>query len=222
LRAALARADAHGLTVTDEAMAIEMMGGTVTLVPGDERNLKLTTPDDARVIEALARAQSESGRMATRTGIGYDVHRLVPERPLILGGIKIPFELGLEGHSDADVLLHAIADAVLGAAARGDIGRHFPPSDESFRGISSVTLLERSRGIVATAGYEVGNIDATVIAEEPKIGPYVDQMRAIIATAVQTDAGAISIKATTNERLGFAGRREGIAAMAIATLQGLS
>lgn len=127
LRAALAHADEHGLTVTDEAMAIEMMGGTVTLVPGDEQNIKLTTPGDAVLIEALAGAQSQSRRATIRTGIGYDVHRLVPGRPLILGGIEIPFELGLEGHSDADVLLHAIADAILGAAAMGDIGRHFPP-----------------------------------------------------------------------------------------------
>jgi 2-C-methyl-D-erythritol 4-phosphate cytidylyltransferase/2-C-methyl-D-erythritol 2,4-cyclodiphosphate synthase len=220
LRAALAHADEHGLTVTDEAMAIEMMGGTVTLVPGDEQNIKLTTPGDAVLIEALAGAQSQSRRATIRTGIGYDVHRLVPGRPLILGGIEIPFELGLEGHSDADVLLHAIADAILGAAAMGDIGRHFPPSDETYRGISSVTLLERSHNIIAAAGYEVVNIDATVIAEEPKIGPHADRMRAVIASALRTDTSAVSLKATTNERLGFAGRREGIAAMAVATLQG--
>jgi len=221
LRAALAHVDEHALTITDEAMAIEMTGGNVTLVPGDELNIKLTTPGDALLVEALAGVKSKSNRVTIRTGIGYDVHRLVPGRPLILGGIEIPFELGLEGHSDADVLLHAIADAILGAAAMGDIGRHFPPSDETYRGISSVTLLERSRDIIAAAGFEVGNIDATVIAEEPKIGPHADRMRAVIATALRTDIRAVSLKATTNERLGFAGRREGIAAMAIATLQGL-
>jgi len=221
LRAALAHVDEHALTITDEAMAIEMTGGNVTLVPGDELNIKLTAPGDALLVEALAGVKSKSNRVTIRTGIGYDVHRLVPGRPLILGGIEIPFELGLEGHSDADVLLHAIADAILGAAAMGDIGRHFPPSDETYRGISSVTLLERSRDIIAAAGFEVGNIDATVIAEEPKIGPHADRMRAVIATALRTDIRAVSLKATTNERLGFAGRREGIAAMAIATLQGL-
>ena len=220
LREALANADQHDLTVTDEAAAIELMGGKVVLVPGDEQNIKLTTPGDARVIEALAGANSESGRVMMRTGIGYDVHRLVSGRPLVLGGIEIPFELGLEGHSDADVLLHAIADAILGAAAMGDIGRHFPPSDDTYRDISSVTLLERCREIVSGAGYEVANVDATVIAEEPKIGPHADQMRAVIATALGIDLGAVSLKATTNERLGFAGRREGIAAMAVATIRG--
>jgi 2-C-methyl-D-erythritol 4-phosphate cytidylyltransferase / 2-C-methyl-D-erythritol 2,4-cyclodiphosphate synthase len=220
LLSALAHADERGLTVTDEAMAIESMGGKVSLVPGNERNIKLTTPGDARVIEALAGRQDVPGHATIRTGIGYDVHRLVPGRRLILGGIEIPFELGLQGHSDADVLLHAIADAILGAAAMGDIGRHFPPSDASYRDISSVVLLKHSREIVATAGYEIVNIDATVIAEEPKISPHADRMRAIIATTLDTDTGAVSLKATTNERLGFAGRREGIAAMAVATLRG--
>ena len=220
LREALAFANSSGLTITDEAMAIELMGGSVTLVQGDEQNIKLTTPEDARVIEALASAKPERDQTTIRTGIGYDVHRLVPGRPLVLGGIEIPFELGLEGHSDADVLLHAIADAMLGAAAMGDIGHHFPPSDEAYRGISSVTLLERSREIVAAAGYEIANVDATIIAEEPKIGPHADRMRSVIADALLIDLGAVSLKATTNERLGFAGRREGIAAMAVATLRG--
>jgi len=220
LRKALASAMERGLTVTDEAMAIEMTGGSVTLVQGDEQNIKLTTPEDARVIEALASARPERGQAIVRTGIGYDVHRLVPGRPLVLGGIEIPFELGLEGHSDADVLLHAIADAMLGAAAMGDIGYHFPPSDESYRSISSITLLERSREIVAAAGYEIVNVDATIIAEDPKIGPHASRMRSVIADALLIDLGAVSLKATTNERLGFAGRREGIAAMAVATLRG--
>jgi 2-C-methyl-D-erythritol 4-phosphate cytidylyltransferase/2-C-methyl-D-erythritol 2,4-cyclodiphosphate synthase len=220
LRKALASAMERGLTVTDEAMAIEMTGGSVTLVQGDEQNIKLTTPEDARVIEALASARPERGQAIVRTGIGYDVHRLVPGRPLVLGGIEIPFELGLEGHSDADVLLHAIADAMLGAAALGDLGYHFPPSDESYRSISSITLLERSREIVAAAGYEIVNVDTTIIAEEPKIGPHASRMRSVIADALLIDLGAVSLKATTNERLGFAGRREGIAAMAVATLRG--
>jgi 2-C-methyl-D-erythritol 4-phosphate cytidylyltransferase/2-C-methyl-D-erythritol 2,4-cyclodiphosphate synthase len=220
LRAALTEIERRGLTVTDEAMAIELTGGRVALVPGDEQNLKLTTPGDARVIEALARQPSDMPQIAVRTGIGYDVHRLAPGRKLILGGIEIPFELGLEGHSDADVLLHAIADAILGACALGDIGRHFPPSDEAYRGISSVTLLERSAGLVADAGYRVINVDATVIAEAPKIGPHAVKMQAVIAGALSVRSSSVSIKATTNEQLGFAGRGEGIAAMAIATVQG--
>jgi 2-C-methyl-D-erythritol 4-phosphate cytidylyltransferase/2-C-methyl-D-erythritol 2,4-cyclodiphosphate synthase len=220
LRAALAEVDRRKLTVTDEAMAIELTGGRVALVPGDEQNLKLTTPGDDRVIEALARQTIDMPYTIVRTGIGYDVHRLAPDRKLILGGIQIPFELGLDGHSDADVLLHAITDAILGACALGDIGRHFPPSDEAYRGISSVTLLQRSATLVMDAGYQIVNVDATVIAEAPKIGPHAADMQAVIARALSVDTSSVSIKATTNEQLGFAGRREGIAAMAIATVQG--
>jgi 2-C-methyl-D-erythritol 4-phosphate cytidylyltransferase/2-C-methyl-D-erythritol 2,4-cyclodiphosphate synthase len=221
LRSALAEIERRGLSVTDEAMAIELTGGRVTLVHGDEQNMKLTTPADARVIEALATQSTGTPRPVARTGIGYDVHRLVPGRRLILGGVDIPFELGLEGHSDADVLLHAIADAILGACALGDIGQHFPPSDEAYRGISSVTLLERSAAMVGEAGFQIVNIDATVIAEAPKIGPHAAAMQVIIANALSVDTSCVSIKATTNEQLGFAGRREGIAAMAIATVQGM-
>jgi 2-C-methyl-D-erythritol 4-phosphate cytidylyltransferase/2-C-methyl-D-erythritol 2,4-cyclodiphosphate synthase len=220
LRAALAEVERRGLTVTDEAMAIELTGGRIALVPGDEQNLKLTTPGDARVIEALARQTFDMPQTTVRTGIGYAVHRLAPGRRLVLGGVEIPFELGLDGHSDADVLLHAIADAILGACALGDIGRHFPPSDEAYRGISSVTLLERSARLVADAGYRVINIDATVIAEAPPIGPHAAKMQAVIAEAISVRSSSVSVKATTNEQLGFAGRREGIAAMAIATVHG--
>jgi 2-C-methyl-D-erythritol 2,4-cyclodiphosphate synthase len=153
-----------------------------------------------------------------RTGIGYDVHRLVPGRRLVLGGVVIPFRLGLEGHSDADVLLHAITDAVLGAAALGDIGMHFPPGDARWKDADSRELLRQAVGIVREAGWHVVNVDASVIAEAPKIGPHTAAMRLEIREATGLPIDAISIKATTNERLGSIGRQEGIAAMAIATI----
>ena len=138
---------------------------------------------------------------------------------MVLGGVEIPFDRGLLGHSDADVLLHAIADAVLGAAALGDIGRHFPPSDPAFKAADSVELLRHSCALVVEAGFVINNIDATVIAEAPRVGPHAEAMRARIALACGIAVGDVSIKATTNERMGFVGREEGIAALAIATLQ---
>jgi 2-C-methyl-D-erythritol 2,4-cyclodiphosphate synthase len=153
-----------------------------------------------------------------RTGIGYDVHRFAEGRALVLGGVRIEHERGLLGHSDADVLLHAIADAILGAAALGDIGRHFPPTDPQFKDADSRKLLEHARLFVEEAGYHVVNIDATVIAEAPKINPHAEAMRAAIATACGITVDDVSVKATTNEGMGFVGREEGIAAMAIATI----
>lgn len=153
-----------------------------------------------------------------RTGIGYDVHRFAGGRALVLGGVRIEHERGLLGHSDADVLLHAIADAVLGAAALGDIGHHFPPSDPQFKDADSRVLLIRARELVEMAGYRIVNVDATVIAEAPKINPHAEAMRVAIAGACGVAIGAVSIKATTNEGLGFVGREEGIAALAIATI----
>lgn len=153
-----------------------------------------------------------------RTGIGYDVHRFAPNRPLVLGGVSIPHDQGLEGHSDADVLLHAIADAILGAAALGDIGQHFPPGDEKWRGVDSRKLLRQSVDLVRSAGWQLVNLDATVIAEAPRIGPHSAAMRLEIRNATDLPIDAISIKATTNEGMGFVGRSEGIAAMAIATI----
>jgi 2-C-methyl-D-erythritol 2,4-cyclodiphosphate synthase len=155
-----------------------------------------------------------------RTGIGYDVHRFAENRRLVLGGVEIAHDLGLLGHSDADVLVHAIADAILGAAALGDIGRHFPPSDPAYRDADSLELLAISGGMIRDAGFSIVNIDATVIAEAPKIAPHAIQMTANIARALQIAAACVSIKATTNEGLGFIGRAEGIAAMAIATVEG--
>jgi 2-C-methyl-D-erythritol 2,4-cyclodiphosphate synthase len=151
-------------------------------------------------------------------GIGYDVHRLVEGRQLILGGVEIPYPLGLAGHSDADVVAHAIADALLGAAALGDIGQHFPPGDPTYKGISSLTLLARVATILAEEGWWVSNVDATVVAERPKLQPWVMEMRRQLAQTLGLAAYQVSIKATTTEGLGFAGRGEGIGAYAVALI----
>lgn len=153
-----------------------------------------------------------------RIGTGYDVHRLAEGRPLILGGVEIPFEKGLAGHSDADVLIHAIMDALYGAAGLGDIGQHFPDSDPAYRNISSLLLLQRCREDLHAAGYEIENIDSTVIAQAPRISPYLPQMCARIAAALEIDGGRLNIKATTEEGLGFTGEGLGIAAQAVALL----
>lgn len=153
-----------------------------------------------------------------RIGIGYDVHKFVSGRKLILGGIEIPSEAGLEGHSDADVLLHSICDALLGAASLGDIGKHFPNTDERFKDISSLILLEKVNELITSNNYLIGNIDSTILAEKPKLLPYIDIMRVKIATTLKINLDQISIKATTNEKMGFVGRQEGIAAISVALL----
>lgn len=153
-----------------------------------------------------------------RVGFGYDVHRLVEDRPLILGGVTIPYEKGLLGHSDADVLTHALMDALLGAAALGDIGGHFPDHDEQFKGISSMVLLEKVREILTNNGYKVNNIDVTVVAQKPKLAPYRAMMVERIACALSLEVNQVSIKATTTEGLGFAGTGEGMACYAVCTL----
>lgn len=150
-----------------------------------------------------------------RIGQGYDVHQLTEGRKLIIGGVDIPYEKGLKGHSDADVLTHAIMDALLGAAALGDIGGHFPDTDEQFAGADSMKLLEKVKTILEEKGFSICNIDSTVIAQEPKLRPYIDQMRNNIAKALQIEVSAVSVKATTEEHLGFTGRKEGIAAQAV-------
>ena len=157
--------------------------------------------------------------MASRSGIGYDVHRLVEGRPLILGGVHIPWDKGLEGHSDADVLSHAIADAILGAVGAPDIGYFFPPSDESIKGISSLSILQKTAGDVATRGGKIINIDSSLIAEEPKILTHADAMKENISQALGIEVEQIGIKATTNERMGFVGKGEGMAAMAVASVE---
>ena len=155
----------------------------------------------------------------TLSGIGYDVHRFAENRPLILGGVEIPHSHGLDGHSDADVLCHAIADAILGAIGERDIGHHFPNNDESIRGISSLGIVRRAAELVTAQSGRVLNIDASLIAEAPKISPHLDAMKANLAAAIGISAQRVGVKATTNEQLGFVGRMEGIAAMAVATVE---
>lgn len=157
--------------------------------------------------------------MSYRIGIGYDVHRLGPDRKLVLGGVEVPHHLGLIGHSDADVLTHALMDAMLGALALGDIGQHFPPSDASLRGISSLVLLEQVIKLIRSEGYDLHNADCTVIAERPKLAPHIPQMRETLARVLDVAPSAISVKATTTEGLGLTGREEGIASQAIAMLR---
>ncbi|GAB6085532.1 2-C-methyl-D-erythritol 2,4-cyclodiphosphate synthase [Alkaliphilus crotonatoxidans] len=158
--------------------------------------------------------------MNIRVGLGYDVHRLVVGRKLILGGVDIPYDKGLLGHSDADVLLHAIKDALLGAAALGDIGRHFPDTDVRYKDSDSLELLKKVKQLLETKGYQVNNVDATIIAERPKMAPYIQDMRENVAQALKIDVDRINIKATTTEGMAFTGKGKGIAAQAIASLVG--
>lgn len=194
-------------TAGDDAQVLRAHGGNVALVAGDEALRKLTFAEDFM-----------TDMPAIRMGMGYDVHRLADGEELWLGGVRIPHDRGLAGHSDADVALHAIVDALLGAVAAGDIGAHFPPSDPQWKGADSGQFLIHAARLVAEAGYTVGNIDLTIICEAPKIGPHRETMRRRIAELLATDVERISVKATTTERLGFAGRGEGIAAQAVATV----
>jgi 2-C-methyl-D-erythritol 4-phosphate cytidylyltransferase/2-C-methyl-D-erythritol 2,4-cyclodiphosphate synthase len=181
-------------------------GIEVALVEGDEALHKLTYASDF------------ASAAPVRVGMGYDVHRLADGEELWLCGVRIEHRQGLEGHSDADVAIHALVDALLGAIGAGDIGQHFPPSDLQWRGASSDRFLTHAVGLVAEAGYGIGNIDVTIICEAPKIGPHRKTMRARLAELLGVDIGAVSVKATTTERLGFTGRGEGIAAQAVASL----
>ena len=205
-----------GLLATDDAALIEWLDGKVELVRGSYFNFKVTTPEDLILAEAVA-ARRGSGCMQ-RVGIGYDVHRFISGRPLMLGGVDIPYSKGLEGHSDADVLLHAIADALLGAAGLGDIGRHFPDTDPHYKGISSLILLAEVRNKLAEAGFVADNVDAVVQAEAPKLAPFIPMMNETVARTLGIAADKVNIKATTTEKLGFVGRREGIAAEAVAMI----
>ena len=214
---------------TDEAELAERAGHFVRVIEGETTNIKITTQDDIAVADAIAARRSDAERQPDaarsrpartgRAGIGYDLHRLVAGRPLILGGVTIPFDRGLQGNSDADAVCHAIIDAILGAAGAGDIGRHFPDTDQAWRGASSIDLLRRAVEIVRGAGLEVGNVDATVIAERPKLGPFVEEMRANVARALGVTPERVSIKGKTNEGVGEIGRGEAIAVHAIALVR---
>ena len=227
-RAVLRDALAITTDATDEAALAEQAGHAVRIVAGDPSNIKITTPEDLAMGESIASERDGFGRASAakpartgRTGLGYDLHRLVDGRPLILGGITIPFEKGLAGHSDADAICHAITDAILGAAGAGDIGRHFPDTDPKWKGASSIDLLKQAVAIVRAQGLAVGNVDATVILERPKIAPHVDAMRARLAEALGVSVDRVSIKGKTNEGVGELGRGAAIAVHAIAMVRSL-
>jgi 2-C-methyl-D-erythritol 4-phosphate cytidylyltransferase/2-C-methyl-D-erythritol 2,4-cyclodiphosphate synthase len=215
--AVLKEALALGVDATDEAMLAEQAGHVVRIVEGDPRNLKITTADDLAVAERLL-GLAPPAAPVLRIGNGYDLHRLVAGRPLVLGGVTIPFDKGLLGHSDADAICHAVTDAVLGAAGAGDIGRHFPDSDPAWKGASSVALLQRAMAIVKTSGFGIVNVDVVVIAQKPKLAPYIDAIRASLATALECDASQVSVKGKTNEGVDSMGAGESIATHAVALL----
>ena len=216
-REALGKARAAGQSYTDDCQLIEAAGGKVKLTMGDYRNIKLTTPED--LLAARAYLGGEGGKKTVRIGYGYDVHRLLEGRKLILAGVDVPFEKGLLGHSDADVIAHAVADALLGAAALGDIGHLFPDTDPRYDGADSLKLLAEVCRLLREKGFSIGNIDATLLAQRPKIAPHISRMRANLAAACGIAADQVSVKATTEERLGFTGREEGMAASAVCLLE---
>ena len=208
IRRAYIKAEEDGFIGTDDGVLAERLGAGVAIAEGDYANIKITTREDL--------PRMETGDI--RIGSGYDVHQLTEGRKLVLGGVEIPFERGLLGHSDADVLLHALMDALLGAAALGDIGKHFPDTDEKYRGISSIRLLEKVKSLISDAGYTVGNTDITVIAQKPKIAAYIPAMRKNIADTLGIGIERVNVKGTTTENLGFVGRCEGIACEAVCVL----
>lgn len=204
-----------GQQFTDDASVAEHVGVKVTLIPSNPDNMKITTPDDmGRAARALGQNYGD-----IRTGLGFDVHQLIDGNEIILGGIKIPHNKMLKGHSDADVILHALTDAILGTMAAGDIGTHFPPSDPKWKGADSGMLLRQIVQMVNEKGGLISNVDMTVMCEEPKLGPHRIAMQKNIASLLDIDESRVSVKATTTERLGFAGRGEGIACQAIATVR---
>ena len=219
------KADEEHFFGTDDASLVERLGGAVTMVEGSYDNIKITTPEDLITGEAILQQQlkehqKEKGAdLMLRVGQGYDVHQLVKGRPCIIGGVTLPYEYGLLGHSDADVLIHAIIDALLGAAGLGDIGQLFPDDDPRFKDSDSRQLLQTVSGLLASKGYRVGNIDATLLAEQPKMHPYLKEMQKNLAIDCQIGIERVNVKATTSEKMGFVGRQEGIAAMAICLLE---
>ena len=208
-------AAADGVSATDDAALVERLGEPVVVYPSRRRNLKITTADDLLLAESLLGASAG----VQRAGIGIDAHRFKAGRRLVLGGVGIPDHKGLDGHSDADVLTHAIIDALLGAAGLGDIGQHFPPGDPRWADADSILLLRRTAALLAELGARAESIDATVIAERPRLRPYIEAMRARLADALGLEAARVNVKATTAERMGALGRAEGIQAHALANVR---
>jgi len=225
IRKAHESAAAEGISGTDDAFLVEILGIQVKMIESSYENIKVTTPEDIIVAETLmGKSNLKEGKRGDkmtpgfRIGNGYDVHRLAEGRKLILGGVEIPYEKGLLGHSDADVLVHAIMDALLGACGEYDIGKQFPDSDAAYKGISSLILLEKVRAAVSARGYRISNIDSIIVAERPKLAAYIDGMREKLSAVLQLEKNAVGIKATTTEGLGFTGTGEGIAAYAVACI----
>ena len=215
----LAAHRAHPTDAADDVEIARAAGLPVTIVAGSEDNLKITWAEDFDRAAAILRARKEAG-MDVRLGNGYDVHAFCEGDHVVLCGVKVPHSKGLLGHSDADVGMHALTDAIYGALAEGDIGRHFPPSDPQWKGAASWIFLDHAVKLAASKGYRLGNCDVTLVCERPKIGPHALAMAAELARIMGVEAGRVSVKATTSERLGFTGREEGIAAIATATLIG--
>ncbi|MET0282377.1 MAG: 2-C-methyl-D-erythritol 4-phosphate cytidylyltransferase [Steroidobacteraceae bacterium] len=213
LRRALRQAESDGREPTDEAQAIEWLGLAPRLVEGAASNIKVTTPADLQVAAAV-RCQGAQG-MGYRTGSGFDVHAFGPGDAVMLGGVSVPWSQGVVAHSDGDVLLHALTDALLGAAGLGDIGQHFPDSDPRWRGADSTRFVRHAVALLAADGWQVVNADLTLLAEGPRIAKYRDAIRAAVAAALGVDASLVNLKATTTEKLGFIGRTEGLAAQAV-------
>ena len=210
----------EGFRGTDDAVLVERMGSPVRLVPGDPTNLKVTVPEDLRLAEALLGRPAEAARPA-RVGMGFDAHRFGPARRLVLGGVEIPHARGLLGHSDADVIVHAVMDALLGAAGCGDIGHHFPPSDPTYADANSLGLLARVQALLTQRGWRPVHVDVVVLAEAPRLAPHVPAMRAAIGEVLHLLPDSVNIKATTTEGMGAIGREEGIAAQAVASLEAI-
>jgi 2-C-methyl-D-erythritol 2,4-cyclodiphosphate synthase/2-C-methyl-D-erythritol 4-phosphate cytidylyltransferase len=217
LRAALENCRRNGLQITDEASAIELCGGRTCLIEGADQNIKITRPNDLWLAKQTLESQNKEmmpDMMVPRIGSGYDVHAFCEGDAVILGGVKVPHSKAFLAHSDGDVLIHAIMDAMLGALALGDIGKHFPDTDEKWKGANSRDLLIAVAALIRNKGYVVSNLDSVIIAQAPKMAPHIEQMQRNIAQDLNLSEGQVSVKATTTERLGFAGREEGIACQA--------
>lgn len=210
----------NGADATDEASLLEKAAIPVKIVEGGETNLKITRPEDLALAENIIRKEPFTQiKPLVRIGHGYDAHRLAEDRKLVLGGVTVPHSQGLAGHSDADVVTHALCDALLGALGEGDIGKHFPDTDKTYAGIYSITLLERVIELVTDRGYFLSNSDITIVCQAPKLAPYLKEMQSILSKACKVDTAAFNIKATTTEKMGFTGRKEGIGCHAVVLLQ---
>ncbi|OEU57816.1 MAG: bifunctional 2-C-methyl-D-erythritol 4-phosphate cytidylyltransferase/2-C-methyl-D-erythritol 2,4-cyclodiphosphate synthase [Desulfobulbaceae bacterium S3730MH12] len=204
-----------GEDVTDESSLLQLAGIPVTLVVGSESNIKITRPEDLQLAETIMCSRTN---IPIRIGHGYDAHRFAENRKLVLGGVTIPHPLGLAGHSDADVLTHALCDAILGALGEGDIGRHFPDSDKQFSNIYSISLLEHVIALATSHSYSLANCDITLVCQAPRLAPFLDEMKELLAKTCEVNNNSINIKATTTEKMGFTGREEGISCHAVVLL----